>query len=138
MSAPITLDGRLGQDPELKTTSNGKTLTRLSVVTNGRKRTESGTWEDVDTTWWDVTLFGLAADDAATQLHKGDRVVIVGRVRDEHWETPAGEKRSRKAVIADTFGRRAKGGQSSQWTESAKGFGESEPAVDPWATQAPF
>jgi hypothetical protein len=69
MSATITLDGRLGQDPELKTTSNGKTLTRLSVVTNGRKRTEAGTWEDVDTTWWDVTLFGLVADDAAAQLH---------------------------------------------------------------------
>lgn len=129
MSAPITLDGRAGRDPELKTTSSGKTITRLSVVTNGRRRTPDGTWEDTDTTWWDITFFNATAEAAAQQINKGDRVIITGRVRDEKWTGPDGAEKTKKAVIADTFGVRRKADHNVQATG---------PADDMWNTEAPF
>jgi len=128
MSAPITLDGRCGRDPEMKTSSSGKALTRVSVVTNGRRKTETG-WEDTDTTWWDVTFFGATAEAVADQVKKGDRVIITGRVRDEKWTGPDGAERSKKAVIGDGFGVRRR--MDSNATTH-------EPAGDPWAAEAPF
>ena len=132
MSALITLDGRAGRDPELKITSNGKAVTRLSVVTNGRKKDEAGEWIDTDTTWWNITYFGAVAEAVAEQVTKGDRVIITGRVRDEKWTTPDGAERSTKAVVGDSFGVRKR-------TENK--YDQSTPAAtgsDPWGSDAPF
>lgn len=132
MSANITLDGRCGRDPELKISANGKAVTRMSVVTNGRKKDESGQWVDTDTTWWNITWFGAVAEAVAEQVTKGDRVVVTGRVRDEKWTAPDGSERSTKAVVGDTFGVRKR-------TETK--YDQNQPTAsgsDPWASEAPF
>lgn len=132
MSAPITLDGRAGKDPEIKISQTGKAITRLSLVTNGRKKV-GDEWQDVDTTWWDITFFGNTAEAAAEQIHKGARVIVTGRVRDEKWTAPDGTEKSRKAVIGDTFGVRHRLDGNVATTSSS-----SAPTDDPWASEAPF
>jgi hypothetical protein len=60
---------------------------------------------------------------------KGQRVIVLGKVRERQWETPAGEKRSRHEVVADEVAGIPK-------PESAPK--PAAPADDPWAAEAPF
>ena len=128
MSIPITFKGRLGGDPELTTSSNGSAICKMRVVTN-RRRIVDGDWQDTDTSWWQVTAFGKAAEAAAEQLHKGDLVMVEGRVKQREWEKD-GVKRTTAEVTADEVAKVCKAG----WKAPAQ-----EGSADPWATEtAPF
>ena len=127
MSFPVTFKGRLGADPEMTTGSNGSAVTRMRIVTNGRRMVD-GDWQDTDTSWWQVTAFGRQAEAAAEQLRKGDLVLIQGKVKQREWEKD-GIKRTTAEVTADEVAKVCKTGQASTAAASA----------DPWATeQAPF
>lgn len=149
MSAPITLTGRLGADPELRFGASGIAILKVRMVTSGRKYDkESGKWTDVDTTWWHVSAFRELAENAAESLSKGDEVIVVGKVKQREYETSEGEKRSVTEVTADQIGpslRRA----SAQVRRIARGAAaeggrvEYEQAKqqldDPWASEeTPF
>jgi single-strand DNA-binding protein len=101
MSAPITIQGRLGADPEMRFAASGMAVANLRIVTNGRKN-DNGTWVDVDTTWWRVTCFKKLAENVCESLTKGDLVVVVGTVKSREWEDPkTGEKRTAFEVVAN-------------------------------------
>lgn len=102
MSFAIHFKGRLGADPELKVASNGSTVARMRVVTNGRRLVE-GNWEDTDTSWWQVVAFGNLAELASEQLRKGQLVTVSGKIKMREWEQD-GAKRSAPEVIADDLG----------------------------------
>jgi len=94
VSAPITLTGNLGADPELKFGASGIAILKARVVTSGRKKDEeSGKWIDVDTTWWTVTAWRQLAENAAETLRKGDEVIIVGKVK-QRQSLPTGSDRT--------------------------------------------
>ena len=97
MSAPITLIGRCGTEPEIKS-PKGPVVT-FRVVTNGR-RNIGGEWQDVDTSWWSVVAFGFTAEGVIQDLRKGDLVVIVGKVKETSWEKD-GVKQKSVEVVAD-------------------------------------
>ena len=103
MSAKITIVGRLGADPELRSLPNGDALASLRVVSSGRRQVE-GKWVDVDTTWWKVTAFRMLAEGCVDKLTKGDKVVIVGTIKESSWEKN-GEKQTRMEVVADAIGK---------------------------------
>jgi single-strand DNA-binding protein len=48
--------------------------------------------------WWET------APHLAESLHKGDRVVVLGRLRQRSWETAEGERRSVAEIEADEVG----------------------------------
>ena len=127
MSFPVTFKARLGADPEMTTGSNGSAVTRMRVVTNGRRMVD-GDWQDTDTSWWQVTAFGRQAEGAAEQLRKGDLVLIQGKVKQREWEKD-GVKRVTAEVTADEVAKVCKAGQAAPAPASA----------DPWAAEAaPF
>lgn len=144
MSAPITLHGRLGQDPELKFNPSGMAICQLSVVTNVRKK-DGDQWVDADTTWWRVTVFRQLAENVAESLTKGDEVIVVGKVKSRSWDDPkSGEKRTVFEVTADQvgagLGRATCQVQRVQRTSAANTHSIAD---DPWAkdttkTPAPF
>ena len=150
MSAPITLTGRLGADPEIRFGQSGIAILKLRIVTSGRKKTDSG-WEDVDTTWWSVTAFRQIAENAAESLSKGDEVIVVGKVKQRQYETPEGEKRSVTEVTADQIGpnlrkatvkvnriQRSEGGGGRAEYEQAKQQLEDDPWALPADEETPF
>jgi len=127
MSAPLTITGRLGADPEIKFAANGRAIANMRVVTDKRTKNEQGEWISTDTTWWRVSAFGQTAENVGDNLTKGDAVVIVGSIKGREWDdTKTGEKRTALEVIANHIGAdlsRVKPKQTSQ-------------AADPWATPA--
>jgi single-strand DNA-binding protein len=100
----ITIVGNVTRDPELRYTPNGAALVRFGVAVNRRFRDESGQWKDGDTSFFDVTAWRSLAENIAESITQGTRVVIVGRLRTNSWETPEGEKRSKVEIEAEEIG----------------------------------
>ena len=95
MSNHVTITGRLGADPAIKFTPQGRAVAEISIAdTPRRKNTQTGEWEDAgETLWLRTSLWGAAAEQLAEQARKGDQVTAVGRLRQRSWETKEGDKR---------------------------------------------
>jgi single-strand DNA-binding protein len=53
------------------------------------------------TSFFRVNVWRQLAEHVAESLSKGDRAVVVGRLKSRSWETPEGDKRSVVEVEAD-------------------------------------
>jgi single-strand DNA-binding protein len=105
MSAPITITGNIVNDPELRFTPNGKALATFTVVTSKSSKKPDGTWENIDTTFWDVKAWGKIAENCADSLGKGMSVIVVGTALQENWDDKVtGAKRSKIVVTAWNLG----------------------------------
>ena len=78
MTARISIDGNLVADPDFGVGDSGKSWAHLRVASHERMRRD-GEWVSTDPEFYNVTLFGAAAETAANELNKGDRVSIEGR-----------------------------------------------------------
>ena len=88
----IRLIGNLGQNPEVKETTNGKKLAKFSVATNESYRDENGK-EVKETMWHNLTVWGKQADIAAKYLKKGSEVAIEGKLSNLNCTDKDGVKR---------------------------------------------
>ncbi|ANH49193.1 primosome PriB/single-strand DNA-binding protein [Freshwater phage uvFW-CGR-AMD-COM-C203] len=105
MSAPITITGNLVADPELKFTQNAKALATFTVVSSKSVKKPDGTWENTDTTFWDIKAWGKTAENVADALRKGVAVIVSGTAVQESWEDKnTGAKRSKITVTAWSVG----------------------------------
>lgn len=96
----VTIVGNLCADPELRHTSSGVAVADLRVAENRNHKDASGEWQQ-STSYYSVVTWRKLAEHAASSLHKGDRVVAVGRMRQDEWTTDAGETRRRYLIEAD-------------------------------------
>ena len=97
-------EGRLTADPELKQLPSGDKVIEFSIACNRRVQNKTTQqWEDVPD-FFDVSLFGNRAEWLANDLHKGKRVVVYGRLRQDRWVTDDGQKRSKLKIIAYEIG----------------------------------
>ena len=58
-------------------------------------------WRDGETSFFRVNVWRQLAEHVAESLTKGDRAVVIGRLKSRSWETPEGDKRSVVEVEAD-------------------------------------
>jgi single-strand DNA-binding protein len=82
--------GRVGTEPELKTSATGKAWIRFSVAIGAADAVQ----------WVQVAAFGDRAQALAESLHKGDRAYVEGNIRLNEWTTQVGEKRAGLSVAA--------------------------------------
>jgi len=93
----VFLAGHLGQDPELRTTGNGRTLCKISLATNRSVREGEG-WKQV-TDWHRVVLWERDAETCAKYCRKGSAVGVEGELRVNTWTDATGERRSKVEVV---------------------------------------
>ena len=96
----VCVSGNLTKDPELRSLPSGSSLCSLRIAVNDRRKMGEE-WQDV-TGYYDVTLFGKSAENAAKFLNKGRGVIADGRLSYREWESDAG-KRSAVEIIADNL-----------------------------------
>ena len=96
----VTIAGNLTDDPELKFTPTGAPVANFRLAVTARVR-DGETWRDGDTSFFRINVWRQLAEHTADSLAKGDRAVVVGRLRSRSWETPEGERRSVVEVEAD-------------------------------------
>jgi single-strand DNA-binding protein len=99
----VQLLGHIGKDPETRTSSNGSTITMCSLATSESwKDKQSGELQE-RTEWHRVKFFGRLAEIASEYLHKGDRVLIDGRLHYATYTDKDGVERYTADVIADNM-----------------------------------
>ena len=99
----VTLTGNLTDDPELKHTGNGNLVANFRLAVTARVK-DGDTWRDGETSFFRVNVWRQLAEHVAESLSKGDRAVVIGRLKSRSWETPEGDKRSVVEVEADELG----------------------------------
>ena len=87
----ITLIGRATEDPGLRFTSSGKAVATLNVADNHRRK-DRDQWVDDGTTFYRVTAWEHLAEQMAEQVRRGQRVIVVGELRNREYEARDGSK----------------------------------------------
>jgi single-strand DNA-binding protein len=118
----VMIIGRLGRDPEMRYTQNGKPVTSFSVATN-RTWINSGGERCEDTEWFNVVAWGNLAEICKQYLTKNQQVYIEGRLQTRGWEDQDGKKHYRTEVVASEMiilGERKgiEATQEGEWDES--------------------
>jgi single-strand DNA-binding protein len=121
-----TIVGNLVDDPELRFTNNGTPVANFRVAVTQRFQ-EGGTWRDGETSFFRVNAWRDQATHLAESLRKGDRVMVVGRLRQRSWETPDGERRSVAEIEADEVGASLKWATASVERAAIRGAGVRSP-----------
>lgn len=82
----VTIIGYLGQNPELRVTADGTSVTNLSIATT-KSWTDKITGEKREKTEWHrAILFGRLADIASQYLKTGSNVFVQGELIYRKWE----------------------------------------------------
>jgi len=95
----VTIIGNVTRDPEVRHTPTGLTVVQLGIACNDRKKV-GDQWEDIPN-FFDVVVFSELGMNVADTIHKGDRAIVVGKLRWSSWENDKGEKRTKVEIVAD-------------------------------------
>lgn len=100
----VTLVGNVTRDPEVRFTKSGTPVAQFGLAYNNRKFNKTTNDYDEEVSFFDVTVWQSLAENVGESLHKGDRVVVSGRLEQQTWETDEGAKRSKVEIVADEVG----------------------------------
>jgi single-strand DNA-binding protein len=100
----ITVVGRIGQEPELRTTAKGQEVLNFSIATNERRRAADGTWSDGPTSWFRIAAWGTLARNAQLSFHRGQRVVVHGVLRVNDFQQQGGGRSQSAELRATALG----------------------------------
>ena len=119
----VILVGRLGADPELRSTPSGTQMCTLSIAT-------SETWvkdgkREEKTEWHRVVLWSRQAELAQKYLKKGRMVYIEGKVQTRSWQDQQGQKRYTTEIVANNL-QFIDGGASAGSRDGQEGMGAME------------
>ena len=96
----VILVGNLGNDPEVKSTQGGTTVTTISVATSEAWKDKTTGQQQERTEWHRVKFFGRLAEIAGDYLRKGSQVYIEGSLRTDKYTDKQGMERYATDVIA--------------------------------------
>jgi len=100
--ASTVLVGNLTDDPELRYTPNGVAVTNFRLAVTPRVKDPDGSWRNGETSFIPVNVWrDIAENVAESDIRKGARVLVTGRLRTRTWETEQGDKRSMTELDAD-------------------------------------
>ena len=88
----IIVIGNLGNDPEMRYTPNGQSVTSFNIASNRRYRTADGEQRE-ETEWFRVSAFGRLADVCNQYLTRGQQVYVEGRLRGRSYTDRDGQPR---------------------------------------------
>lgn len=92
----VSITGRLGRNPELRTTQTGTSVVNISLAVDDSREKDRAHWID-------VVIWGRQADAFADFLSKGRRVGVEGRLQQRTWEDRDGNKRSTIEVVCERW-----------------------------------
>ena len=98
----ITVVGNLVDDPDLRYTPNGVAVANCKVAVNRRILNKStNEWEDRTDGFFRVNIWREHAENVAESLHKGDRVLVQGRLTERSYDDKDGNTRYVTEIEAD-------------------------------------
>lgn len=96
----VTMIGNLTDDPELRFTSGGTPVCGFRIASNRRFSDKSGQQQE-ETTFMNVNVWRDLAENVAESLKKGDRAVVIGRLRVRSYDASDGQTKWVTEIEAD-------------------------------------
>tara|TARA_R100000664_G_scaffold10889_1_gene17863 strand:- start:3956 stop:4351 length:396 start_codon:yes stop_codon:yes gene_type:complete len=93
------LVGRLGVDPELRTTASGTNVVNVRMATTDRRK-EGDEWVP-HTEWHSVTIWGRTAENVAKFCTKGKEIYVEGKIQTRKYTDKSGNDRYSTEIVAD-------------------------------------
>lgn len=95
----VLLEGNLVRDPDFKTLDSGTNLLTFSIALNRYYKADEGFKKEV--VFIDVDVWGKQASSCVDRLEKGTLVRVIGRLKQDVWETADGRRASKIKVVSD-------------------------------------
>lgn len=95
----VSLMGRLAADPEIRRFNSGVAVCTFRIACDRDIKSQDGTRE---TDWIDVVAWRTTAEFVEKYFHKGDPIVVTGRIQSRTYQTKDGSKRTAVEVSADS------------------------------------
>ena len=98
----ITIVGNLADDPELRYTPNGAAVANMRVAVNRRRfNRETNAWDEELDGFFNVNIWRDHAENVAESLKRGQRVIVIGRLRSRSYEDKDGQTKWITEIEAD-------------------------------------
>ena len=98
----VMLIGNITQDPEVRTTPSGVSVTSFGLATNLIWNDQSGQKQE-KVEFHNIVAWRRLAEIMGQYLHKGSKIYLEGRLQTNSWEDQSGVKKYRTEVIADNM-----------------------------------
>ncbi len=135
----LTLIGNLVADPELRYINSGAAVVNFTVAHTPRIYNKAtNEWTDGEALFMRCSLWREAAENVAQSLHKGNRVIVTGKVKQRSYEKD-GDKRTTIELEVEEIGPSLK--YATATPVKAGGVAKPAPAANGWddsAIDAPF
>ena len=89
--------GRLGKDPELRTTQSGKSVTSFSLAVQRPWKNQNGEYES---DWIDVQAWGTTAEFICKYFQQGQLMAVSGRIQVRTYKDGDGNNRKAVEIVA--------------------------------------
>jgi len=93
----VQLIGRLGQDPDSRSTPTGKQVVKFSLAISNRWKKDGEVKENTE--WVNIEAWGRLAEVCNEYLRKGSLVYIEGRLKTDKYVDDRGENRYFAKVV---------------------------------------
>lgn len=129
--------GRLGRDPQIRTTSKGTAVASFSIAVNRAYTTPHGEKKKL-TDWINVVAWGKLAEAMGNLVRKGDEVLVQGRMGTRKYTAKDGSDRYITEVTAEFIGKSIVPPASGSGLSNFEQFGTAEPETETTSEQIPF
>ena len=92
--------GRLGKDPDFKTTESGISMCTFPLAVS-EKYQKDGEWVE-KTEWLKIVTFKVLADNCSKYLRKGSQAFIEGKMQTNKWQDKEGKACYSTQILANT------------------------------------
>jgi single-strand DNA-binding protein len=142
----VILIGRLGKDPEIRSTPSGTSVAKFSIATDERWTDKSGEKQE-RTEWHNIVAWGKLAEICGQYLRKGKLVYIDGSIRTDSWDDKeTGQKKYRTEIVANNMqmldrkgdDEAGGGGGGGSYAGARRGSGSSQPSQMEDDEEVPF
>lgn len=133
----VILVGRLGKDPEVRYTQNGKAVANFSLATDESYKNSDG--EKVKKTeWHNIVVWGPSVENFVEKyLHKGDMIYVEGKLQTRSWEKDGEKKYTTEINVTDIKGLITGDGEKQPAAQNTRTTNKpaTKPAARPATTQ---
>lgn len=114
----IIIHGRLTRDPELRYTQSQTPVASFTVAVDRDYTDQSGSKE---TDFIDCVAWRSGAEFVSKYFHKGQLILVEGRLTSRKWEDRDGNKRTSWEIVADHtyFGESKREDRNSNYSENS-------------------
>lgn len=126
METAISMAGNVGTEVDY-TSGEGYSFASFRLAATPRIR-RGGEWTDGETVWTTVQAVNRTAENVRASVHKGEAVVVVGRLRARRWVGQDGQQHERLVLEAKSVGHDLARG-TSRFTRNER-MAPAEPRAD--------